>query len=119
MTQIVLRAVVVLLVALAIGDAAAASSDELEKAYAGKVRPLLTKYCFGCHGAEKSKGGINIADYQSLAAVRRNAKFWKNVVHQLAEGEMPPEDENQPSKAERAALIGWLEINATRIDLGL
>lgn len=118
MTQIVLRAVVVLLVALAIGDAAAASSDELEKAYAGKVRPLLTKYCFGCHGAEKSKGGINIADYQSLAAVRRNAKFWKNVVHQLAEGEMPPEDENQPSKAERAALIGWLEINATRIDLG-
>ena len=106
-----------LLVGLAIPDALAAVPPVLEKEFSEKIRPLLAEYCFGCHGAEKSKGGINIEDYKALSAVRRNPKFWKNVVHQLVEGEMPPEDEPLPGEAQRAAMVGWLEENATRIDL--
>ena len=98
-------------------EARAESPELLEQAFSSKVRPLLATYCFGCHGAEKSKGGINIEDYKTLSAVRRNPKFWKNVVRQLRGAEMPPEDEKQPAAAQRTALIGWLEKHATRIDL--
>ena len=103
---------------IVLASASAAPDVALEKAFTEKVRPLLVTYCYGCHGDEKAKGGINIEDYKTLSAVRRNPKFWKNVVHQLRDEEMPPESEKkQPSAAERAALIGWLEANATRIDL--
>ncbi|MFT4548896.1 MAG: hypothetical protein ACI8XO_001168 [Verrucomicrobiales bacterium] len=94
-----------------------APSDALEKEFSTKIKPLLTTYCLGCHGGEKAKGGINIEDYETLSAVRRNPKFWKNVVHQITDGEMPPEDEKQPSAAESAVLVSWLEAHATKIDL--
>jgi hypothetical protein len=99
------------------GGVSAAPSEALEREFAEELRPLIASYCFSCHGNEKSKGGINIEDYKTLAAVRRNPKFWKNVVHQLVEGEMPPEDEKQPAVAERAKLVSWLEEHATQIDL--
>ena len=102
---------------LGAGGARAAAPSALEKEFEAKVRPLLASYCFGCHGGEKAKGGINIEDYKSLSAVRRNPKFWKNVVRQLRDEEMPPEDEKQPSDGEREALISWLEQHATRIDV--
>jgi len=95
----------------------AAPSEQLEKEFMEEIRPLLATYCFGCHGAEKSKGGINIEDYQRLSSVKRNPKFWRNVVDQIGVEEMPPEDEKQLTTAERGKLIGWLEENATRIDI--
>lgn len=95
----------------------AASPAELDAEFNEKIRPLLASYCFGCHGAEKSKGGINIEDYKSLSSVKRNPKFWRNVVDQIGIEEMPPEDEKQLTTAERGQLIGWLEEHATRIDI--
>ncbi len=107
----------IFLMAFLAGSVAAATPEALEQEFADNVRPLLASYCFTCHGNDRAKGGINIEDYKTLSAVRRNPKFWKNVVHQLGEEEMPPEDEKQPAVAERAKLIAWLEENATRIDL--
>jgi len=106
-----------ILVLALVGARESLAADVLEEQFTTKVQPLLSKYCFGCHGDEKSKGGINIEDYKTLGTAQRNPKFWKNVVHQLREGEMPPEDEKQPNDKERAALIQWLEQHATKIDL--
>ena len=82
-----------------------------------KVRPLFSKYCFDCHGARKSKGDINIEDYTGVKSIRENPKFWEKVEQQLRSGEMPPEDEEQPSDLARARLIGWIQKTSTRIDL--
>jgi hypothetical protein len=106
-----------LLAALPFGSACLAASEALEAEFSEKIRPLLQAYCFGCHGGEKLKGDINIEDYKSLSSVQRNPKFWRNVVDQLGAEEMPPEDEEQPTSAERGQLISWLEKHATKIDL--
>ena len=105
------------LTVLPFGSACLAAPEALEAEFSEKIRPLLQTYCFGCHGGEKLKADINIEDYKSLSSVRRNPKFWRNVVDQLGSEEMPPEDEKQPTSAERGLLVSWLEKHATKIDL--
>ena len=39
----------------------------------------------------------------------KEVRHWEIIRKQLLEEEMPPEDEAQPSKAERAALVTWID----------
>lgn len=73
------------------------------------VTPILTRYCQGCHGPEKQKGGMRV-DLLDLDVVRgKDTERWHAVLENLHKGEMPPEDKPQPTDAERRLLIGWLE----------
>ena len=40
------------------------------------VVPVLAKYCTGCHGAEKAKGGLNLAAFTEEGAARAQRKLW-------------------------------------------
>ena len=44
-----------------------------------------------------------------MAAPDKEVRHWEIIRKQLLEEEMPPEDEAQPSKAERAALVTWID----------
>ncbi len=72
------------------------------------IRPLLETYCLQCHGPEKEKGKVNFAAVGDFDSVLRNPDLWDRVLIQLGDGEMPPEDEPQPSPAERQSLIDWI-----------
>ena len=73
------------------------------------VKPVLERYCFGCHGADKQKGKVRL-DTLSLnfAEDARAAETWHDALDALHTGEMPPEDETQPTAEERAILTNWL-----------
>ena len=47
------------------------------------------------------KGGVDFKAYDGLEHIYGNYKTWENVVHQINEGEMPPEDEPQMSSADK------------------
>ncbi len=78
-----------------------------EAAFAGKIRPLMQEYCFGCHSAEKHKGDLDLERFQSLDSALREPEVWQQVVEQLGSGEMPPEKKKQPSESERRELLDW------------
>ncbi|MEZ5304994.1 MAG: DUF1588 domain-containing protein [Verrucomicrobiales bacterium] len=80
------------------------------------IQPILEANCYRCHGGEKTKGDINLTDYTTLATIQRNPKFWENVAHTVEAGEMPPEDEKQPSDEERKRLLAWIKDAVTNID---
>ncbi|MCE9609358.1 MAG: DUF1592 domain-containing protein [Chthoniobacter sp.] len=73
------------------------------------VRPLIENYCLRCHSTAKQKGDLNLEQFASLAAVRKQPKIWQSVAEQLANKEMPPRDKPQPTSAERARLAQWVD----------
>src|SRR5208283_5275827 len=74
------------------------------------IRPLLVKYCVGCHGEKKPKAGLN------LEAMREegNPKVWKLVWDRIKSRQMPPSDKPQPTAEERERVTAWIETALAR-----
>jgi len=95
-------------VAIAVGTTAGTGAAEL--GYRDAAQPILQRYCFDCHGAEKQKGQIR---YDQIEKYRiEDGNLWAMVHEQVTTGDMPPEDKPQPSEAEKRALLSWIEQEA-------
>src|SRR3954452_11112602 len=106
---------VVLLAALLSAGACAA-----ERVADETVVPFLQTHCLRCHGEKKHKGDFRMdtlsRDFSDLKA----AEKWAEVMERINAGEMPPEDEKQPTAAEIGGMVNWLsarlkEGEATRM----
>lgn len=75
------------------------------------VRPLLDKYCFQCHGGEKTKGGVDLKTLEGDPKVAGHFAFWEDVMFVLEDEEMPPDDDPQPTESERALIAQWLDVS--------
>jgi hypothetical protein len=74
-----------------------------------RIQPFFERYCFGCHGARKPKGDLDLSHDFSIAAIAKSPKQWDLVRTRLQDQEMPPEDApKRPTPDERAAAIAWL-----------
>ena len=73
---------------------------------------VLNTYCISCHGADKQKGKVRLDALETIDAVDRQDLF-ANVQEVLQLGEMPPEEEKQPGKAEKKILRQWLDSQLT------
>jgi mono/diheme cytochrome c family protein len=91
--------------------------------FRAQVAPLLKKYCVECHGKKKPEGKLSLELLDPDLLRGANADHWHEVLNQINEGEMPPEDEPQLSKKELTTITGWLErelskATAQRISTG-
>jgi hypothetical protein len=84
--------------------------------FSDQVAPFLTKYCLGCHGATKPKADLNLSAFDGEESVFRGRKVWTRVKEYVEAGEMPPEDEPQPSDEEVARLTGWVSKTLAKVD---
>jgi len=80
----------------------------LDRQLTDDIRPLLSKYCHGCHSAEKHKGDLDLERFDSVRAARRHTAAWEKTLDQVALGEMPPDDEPQPTAEEKNRLMKWV-----------
>ena len=80
--------VVILVLAGALGTAAAATAQTDAGAHA--VAPLAEQYCFRCHGPQTQTAGIDLATLVTERPLVRNRETWERVIEALDEGEMPP-----------------------------
>lgn len=71
------------------------------------VQPLLQKFCVSCHTEEKMEAGVRL-DLLDGAVEERRIRLWDGILSQLADEAMPPENEPQPTAAERGILIDWI-----------
>ena len=85
--------------------ALAAEETPLNKAV---LAPFLKEHCVRCHGPEKQKGKLRLDGYDFAISDKDEALRYQDVLDVLNSGEMPPEDEPQPSKAAMEAAIGEL-----------
>ena len=84
--------------------------------FEGEIKPLLGKYCYGCHGETKQKADLSLQAYENLAAVLTNRPVWERVLHNVQTREMPPENKAQPTEAERELITQWIEAEVLNFD---
>jgi hypothetical protein len=94
-----------------VGSGEAAQSAEKARADdpSQDVRSLLNKFCAGCHGDSKPRGGLNLAALSGDDMAVKNLERWKRVWDRLKARHMPPPDQPQPTAAERERIAGWIE----------
>ena len=80
-----------------------------EEKYDTAIKPLIEKHCIQCHGPEKQKGKFRIDELSANLHGGDSAGYWHEVLDQLNEGEMPPEDETQLTEDELVTFTTWLE----------
>ena len=88
--------------------------EEPEQAVVVKVdfaeaRALMKQHCFRCHRAKKVKGKVNLEALAKRSDVLKDVELARHAAEALAKAEMPPEDEPQPAKGERAKLAAFFE----------
>jgi hypothetical protein len=79
-----------------------------------KIQSLLEQYCTDCHGAKKKKGDIRLHNIADLSK-----DFQSNLLNKIEQEifleNMPPDDEDQPTAAERQVLFSWLNSQYQRL----
>ena len=94
---------------------AAKAAPPTAPAFVADIKPLLTRFCYPCHG-EKKKGGLDLRFYSDAVAARRAPEVFKKVLRNLEAHEMPPEERPQPTPAQRALITHWIEVEILGCD---
>ncbi len=92
--------------AVGIGSLRDAAADE--PTFEHDVQPLLAKYCYACHNAEKKDNELDLTPIHSQADAAAS-DAWQGLLERLRAGEMPPAKAAQPADDERKLLIDWLD----------
>jgi hypothetical protein len=87
-----------------LASGAVAAPPDFEQA----MVPFFKKHCLACHDGEKQKGDFRLDNLSRDFADPLAAQHWAEVVFRMNSGEMPPEDEPQPSAAELGRAVDWL-----------
>lgn len=92
-----------------------AKTNDLHHKFRETVAPFIESYCIDCHSGEKPKAKFDLSPYDSTESVIEDFGHWELVLDMLAEGEMPPEDEEkQPTAEARAEIVEWIRAIRTR-----
>ncbi len=76
--------------------------------YIVQVKPFFQTHCIRCHGPEKSKSELTLHTLDGDLTLGRGLERWEDVLDALESGSMPPEDQPQPSEAERKIVTDWI-----------
>lgn len=72
------------------------------------IAPLITKLCVDCHGEEEPEGTLSLHNIRPDFSDGDGLETWRMIDEQIRFGDMPPEDADQPTAAEKAKLLSWL-----------
>lgn len=72
------------------------------------ARGFFQKHCVSCHGPETQEGKVRLDDIPLAIDDLPTATLWQKVLDALNSGEMPPEDEIQPSIEDKTAFLETL-----------
>ena len=73
------------------------------------VAGIVQSRCAGCHGGEKPEAGVKLdGEWTDERLVSSDGQAWFRALHEIESGRMPPEEEEQPTAEERAAVAKWI-----------
>jgi len=100
--------------ALACACAQAAQPDPAQQ-FRQSVQPILTEYCYDCHGDGAKKGGVAFDELTSNDALL-NHDLWFKVLKNLRAGIMPPQKKPRPPAADLHKIEAWVKYTAFGLD---
>ena len=77
--------------------------------FANQVEQALRQTCLQCHGPDKQKGKFRIDTLNPDLLHGEDVAWWLEVQDVISNGEMPPDDADQPlADEDRARIVDWL-----------
>ncbi|MCB1237366.1 MAG: DUF1592 domain-containing protein, partial [Verrucomicrobiae bacterium] len=84
------------------------------------ILPVLEANCFECHDDLSMEGELDLARFFTENDVMADRGIWAAVYEKIESHQMPPpKEDTQPTNAERAAVLAWIEDIAARPDPSL
>ena len=84
----------------------------------GPAVPFLQEMCADCHGEEKQKVKFALHDIDPDIAGGQDIERWEKILEMVSIGDMPPEDEPQPTAEQREKLVEWITAGLREIGRG-
>ena len=84
--------------------------------YDAKIKPILTKYCYDCHGDGMKKGQVTLDHFKNDGEILAADDLWHRVLKNVRAGVMPPEKKEKPSEEEIKTLETWIKSAAFGLD---
>jgi hypothetical protein len=103
--------VAIVVLGASVARAEMAATAEFHKS----VQPILTEYCYDCHGDGAKKGNIAFDELTSDEALL-NHDLWFKVLKNVRAGLMPPLRKARPSHDEEQELERWIKYSAFGLD---
>ena len=110
-----------LIPALALGVMGSPSNDEKKSptpiSFEHAIQPLLSNYCYECHGDGVHKSGLALDSYATAADVRNARAKWEAVLRNVSQHQMPPDDDGPvPTNEERDLISRFVEQELFQLD---
>ena len=83
-------------------------ADQPSENPSADIKPVLSEYCFGCHGDGAEEGGVSFDDLLEMEDETRAQSIWHRVLKQVRADLMPPIDESQPSDKQLEKIEAWI-----------
>ncbi|HEV8544431.1 MAG TPA: DUF1592 domain-containing protein [Verrucomicrobiae bacterium] len=90
----------------------ARASNEFES----KIKPILSEYCYDCHGDGMKKGNVELDAFKSDADCASATDVWFRVLKNLRAGIMPPEKKPHPSPEQIQTIATFVKRTVFSID---
>ena len=84
---------------------------------AATVRPVLDRYCVGCHNDRLKTGGLSLVG-RNLDEITADGEVWEKVIRKLSGGMMPPAGNPRPDTATSRAVVASLASALDRAAAG-
>ncbi|MEZ6131070.1 MAG: DUF1592 domain-containing protein [Planctomycetaceae bacterium] len=91
-----------LLLIVSVGFASVVNAQE-------PMEDFLKKHCLRCHGPDSEEGELRIDLLSRDFKSGTDSHLWAEVIERINAGEMPPEDEPQPTQEEISAFVAKLD----------
>ena len=92
-----------------VGSLIGAWTAETSESLPAAAQRVLDRYCLDCHSGEDAEGDLDLEVTRVAWRDEAAGDRWERVFDRVRAGEMPPSDKDQPTRAERGELLGWLE----------
>ena len=80
---------------------------------------MVKQYCVGCHSGKGAAAGIDLSAAKTASAVLSNRSAWDRVAQNVASSHMPPAGKPAPTRAQRDALVDWVQSTTSAADCQL
>ena len=82
------------------------ASDSFDESVGG----FFESHCNRCHDDKKQKGDFRLDELSKNFTKGEDSELWFEVMDRINSGEMPPEDETQPTEKEIEQVVNWLGV---------
>src|SRR6185436_10588539 len=101
---------------LALGPRASGAEAKAATHFRKDIQPILTEYCYDCHGDGMDKGSVVFDAFKSDEELLGKRDLWWAVLKNLRAGIMPPAKKPRPPETEKRRLENWIKYEAFGID---